>query len=67
MNTAGQSHREDDLPAVISTAGHKHWHRNGKFCRPSGLHTVEYPDGARLWNNADGAKSTIAENLPIVT
>jgi len=33
FNNSGQSHRENDMPAVIYINGHKSWYINGEFIK----------------------------------
>ena len=49
-STSGEPHRDDDLPAVIYTAGGgEEWHLGGKLHRDNGLPAVIYSDGSKYW------------------
>jgi len=48
-NKSGELHRENDMPAVISSTGDKHWWKNGKRHRDNDLPAVIYLDGYNEW------------------
>lgn len=48
-NDEGQNHREDDLPAIITSEGTRKWYVNGKLHREGGLPAVEWRDGTMSW------------------
>ncbi len=45
----GKRHREDDLPAVITSNGDKYWYINGNLHRDNGRPAVEMANGEKEW------------------
>ena len=51
----GELHSYNDLPAVITPLGSKHWYKHGKLHRENGLPAISYSGGQKeYW--IDGIK-----------
>ena len=45
----GKYHSYNDLPAIITVAGAKHWYKHGEKHRDNDLPACVYPDGTKYW------------------
>lgn len=45
----GKLHRDDDLPAIEYTDGHKMWYKNDEIHRDGDLPAIEYANGSKKW------------------
>jgi len=49
VNTEEQTHRDNDLPAVIFSDGNQQWWVNGKLHRDNDLPAAIFADGTQQW------------------
>ena len=54
LNSEGQLHRDNDLPAVITLNGYHAWWQNGKCHRDNDLPAVIDINGYCVWYQHDG-------------